>query len=294
MESVMPGLTTATPQTLDRRPGPARLAARHPLGAFFAWFFTVGQTIAFIPILVHDLPVPRQVFIVGSTLIGLLLPAVVITRIVDGPAGLRAFWRRAVKVRVSLGWYAFALLVVPATATAITFVMLGPPADLSVLGPALAVNLLLPLLLTFAPNNWWEEVAWMGFVQARLQSRRGPVLAAVLTAPLFALQHISLTVGNPVPVAVLIMVLLAVLAVPFRFVTGWAYNRTGSLFLVGLVHGAGNAVAGGSGFQDGFLTRLYPGQQLPGLAHLLAFLVIGLIAVALTRGRLGLDRSPTP
>ena len=121
-----------------------------------------------------------------------------------------------------------------------------------------------------------------------------PVLAAVLTAPLFALQHISLTVGNPIPAAILIMVLLAVLAVPFRFVTGWAYNRTGSLFLVGLIHGAGNAVTGGSGFQHGFLTRLYPEQQLPGLAHLLAFLVIGLIVVALTRGRLGADRSPTP
>ena len=35
--------------------------------------------------------------------------------------------------------------------------------------------------LTFLPNNWWEEVAWMGFVQARLQDRRGPVIAAVLT-----------------------------------------------------------------------------------------------------------------
>jgi uncharacterized protein len=280
--------------TLDRRSAPVRLVARHPLGAFFAWFFTVGQALAFIPVLVDDLPIPRQVFILASTLIGLLLPTVVITRIVDGPAGLRALWRRAFRVRMSLGWYAFALLVVPATATAITVVILGPPADPSMLGSALAVNLLLPLLLTFVPNNWWEEVAWMGFVQARLQSRRGPLLAAVLTAPLFALQHISLTVGNPFPVAILVLVLLAALAVPFRFLIGWAYNRTGSLFLAGLVHGVGDAVASGSGFQEGFLTRLYPGQQLPGLAHLLAFLVIGLIVVALTRGRLGADRPSAP
>ena len=90
------------------------------------------------------------------------------------------------------------------------------------------------------------------------------------------------------------MVLLAALAVPFRFLIGWAYNRTASLFLVGLVHGAGNAVAGGSGFQEGFLARLYPGQQLPGLAHLLAFLVLGLIVVAVTRGRLGAGRRSTP
>jgi uncharacterized protein len=279
--------------TRDHKPGPVRFIARHPLSAFFTWFFTVGQAIAFIPVLVDDLPVPPQVFIVASTLVGLLLPAAVITRIVDGPTGLHALWQRAFHVRISLGWYAFALLVVPLTAAAITVAVLGAPADPSMLGSALAVNLLLPLLLTFLPNNWWEEVAWMGFVQARLQSRRGPVLGAVLTAPLFALQHISLTVGNPILTAILIMLLLTALAIPFRFLIGWAYNRTASLFLVGLMHAAGNAVAGGSGFQAGFLARLYPDQDLPGLAHLLAFFLIGLIVVALTRGRLGINH-PAP
>jgi DNA-binding NarL/FixJ family response regulator len=34
--------------------------------------------------------------------------------------------------------------------------------------------------------NLWEEATWMGFVQARLQARRGVLLAAVLTAALFA------------------------------------------------------------------------------------------------------------
>jgi membrane protease YdiL (CAAX protease family) len=36
---------------------------------------------------------------------------------------------------------------------------------------------------------------------------------------------------------------LIVLAVPFRMVMAWVLNRTGSLFLVGLAHAAGNAVA---------------------------------------------------
>src|SRR3712207_8287691 len=46
-------------------------------------------------------------------------------------------------------------------------------------------------------NNLWEEAAWTGFVQARLQHRHGPLRAAVLTGPLFALQHIALFVGTP-------------------------------------------------------------------------------------------------
>ncbi|HEX8626889.1 MAG TPA: CPBP family intramembrane glutamic endopeptidase [Catenuloplanes sp.] len=264
---------------------------RHPLGAFFAWFFTVGQLFAFTPILI-DTPLPPQVFIVGSTLIGLLLPTLVITRIVDGPAALRSLWQRAIDVRVSLAWYALALLALPLLAVAISVAFLGAPTGLtpSVLGWAVAANFLLPLLFTFAPNNWWEEVAWQGFVQDRLRARRGPLRAALITAPLFALQHVALVVGNSLVAGVAVLVLLAVLAVPFRFLTGWVYHRTGSLFLVGLIHGVGNAVAGGSGFQDGLLARLYPGQQLAGVAHLLALAVIGLIVVVATRGRLGAAR----
>jgi membrane protease YdiL (CAAX protease family) len=283
-------MSTHQPQPPDR-PAPERgitgVIRRHPLGVFFAWFFTVGQALAFTPVLI-DTGLPAQVFVVASTLIGLLLPTVVITRIVAGRAGVRALWRRAVDVRVSLAWYALALLGLPLLAVVVTAALLGMPADLSpsVLGAALAGNLLLPLLLTFLPNNWWEEVAWQGFVQDRLQARRGPVLAALLTAPLFALQHVSLTVGNPPVVAVLMMLLLTVLVFPFRLLTAWIYNRTGSLFLVGLVHGTGNAVAGGSGFQDGFLARLYPDQVVAVLAHQLAYVVLAVIVVVATRGRL--------
>ena len=81
----------------------------------------------------------------------------------------------------------------------------------------------------------------MGFVQARLQEWRGPLMAALISGPLFAVQHISLVFGNPVLVGALVMLIAIVLAIPFRFLTGWVYNRTGSLFLVGLLHAAGNA-----------------------------------------------------
>jgi membrane protease YdiL (CAAX protease family) len=229
------------------------------------------------------------VFIVGSTLFGLLLPALVITRIADGPDGLRALWRRAVDVRVSLGWYAFALLVVPLAAVGIVLALDGAPAEMSASawGSVLLGNLLLPFLLTWLPNNWWEEVAWMGFVQARLQHRHGPWLAAVIVGPLFAVQHVALAADRSLAEGAFLITVLAVFAVGFRFLAGWVYNRTAGLFIVGLMHGAGNAVTGGSGFQDGLLARLYPESSVATMSHLLAFLVIGLIVVAVTRGRLG-------
>jgi membrane protease YdiL (CAAX protease family) len=265
---------------------PAGWVRRHPLSAFFAWFFTVGQAFAFAP-LVFDTGLPPQFFIIGSSLVGLLLPALVLTRIVDGPAALRRLLRRFVDWRVSLGWYAVALLAVPAVAVGLGVLFLGVPEDM----PATLVAVfLVQLTLTLVPNNWAEEGVWSGFVQARLQNRHGPVLAAVITGPLFALQHVSLAVGNGPVLAVILLAGLAIVAIPYRFFTGWIWNRTGSLLLLGLVHAAGNAAAPGSGFgAGGVLRHLYPADQTTvGVFHLLAFVLIGLVVVAATKGRLGL------
>jgi membrane protease YdiL (CAAX protease family) len=248
-----------------------RWLARHPLTAFFAWFFTVGQAFAFAPLVFHT-GVPPQFFIIGSSVVGLLLPALVLTRIVDGPDALHGFLRSFVDWRVSLRWYAVALLGVPEDVPA-----------------ALAAVFVIQLAFTLVPNNWAEEGVWSGFVQARLQSRHGPLLAAVIVGPLFALQHVALVVGNPPAVAAILMIGLAVVAIPYRFFTGWIWNRTGSLLLLGLVHGAGNAAAPGSGFGDGGVLRhLYPADHTTvGVFHLLAFFLIGLVVVAATKGRLG-------
>ncbi len=54
----------------------------HPIAAFMAWLFTVGQAIAFTPLVV-DTPVPDQVFVIATSVFGLFLPAVMITWIVE-------------------------------------------------------------------------------------------------------------------------------------------------------------------------------------------------------------------
>jgi uncharacterized protein len=257
---------------------------RHPLTAFFAWFFTVGQAFAFAPHFL-DTAIPAQVFIIGSTLVGLLLPALAITRIADGPDAVRRMLHCFVHWRVPLRWYALALFAVPMVAFGLGVLVFGMPADPTA---AIVSVFLTQLVLTLVPNNWAEEGVWSGFVQARLQHRYSPVLAAVLTAPLFALQHVALTVGNPPLIAVLLLVFLTVVAIPYRFVTGLVWNRTGSLFVLGLLHAAGNAAASGSGFGGGVLRHLYPGDTgTVGIFHLLAFAIVGLVVVIVTRGRLG-------
>ena len=288
-----------TTTVLAARPtGVTALIRRRPLTAFFLWFFTVGQVFAFAPVIAlwNGVEMPlAQLFIVGSTLVGLLLPAVVITRVVDGPDAVRQLWRRAFAVGVPLRWYALAFLAAPLVTVALAVLVAGPPAAGASLGSALVSGVLLQLVLTFVPNNWWEEVAWSGVVQARLQDRHHSALrAALIAGPLFALQHVALAVAAGWTIGAVLMGLLVLVSVPFRFLTGWAYNRTGSLFLVGLVHAMGNAVAGGSGFGSGALPRLYPDQGLlVGLLHLVAFAVVGLVVLAVTRGRLGLRDGET-
>jgi membrane protease YdiL (CAAX protease family) len=256
---------------------------RHPLLAFFAWFFTVGQAFAFTP-LVIDTPVPSQVFIIGSTLIGLLLPALVITRIADGPEALRRMLRSFVDWRVGLRWYAFALLAAPLVALGLGVLLVGVPDDWTA---AIGSVFLLQLVLALVPNNWAEEGVWTGFVQTRMQARHGALLGAVLTAPLFAFQHVAMVAdGGPVLGAIL-MAALVILVIPYRIVTGFAWNRTGSLFLLGLVHAAGNAAAAGSGFDGGVLRHLYPDNMLVGSLHLLAFALVGLLILAVAKGRIG-------
>lgn len=286
-------LTSMTaPQPDGRLSGPAvAWVRRHPVAAFLRWFFTVGWALSLVPFVATrafgaELPVPPQLWIVASTWIGLLLPAVALTWLAEGPEAVRALRQRTLAVRVGPGWYAVSVFAVAAIAVPMAAIFFGPP-DWSpaVLAPALLNGLLLQAAVGLFTTNLWEEVAWMGFIQARLQARHGALLAAVLTAPLFVLQHLALLLENGASLVVVLPVMVA-LAIPFRATLGWLYNRTGSLFLVGLLHAAGNAVSGGSGFGDGLLRYLYDNSGA-GALHVLAEAVLGLGVIAFTRARLG-------
>ena len=270
------------------------LVRRRPVTAFVLWFFTVGQLIAFIPVLAeaNGVRLDPEAFVIASTLLGLLLPALVITWLVDGPAAVRELLHRATATRLSLRWYAVVLGVVPLISLGIACALAGPPTSITVqgLGVAYLIGLVLQAVVHLLTNNLWEEVAWTGLVQSRLQGRHSPLTAAALTAPLFALQHTALVVGGSLAGTVAVLLVLVVLALPYRAVMGWLYNRTHSLMLVGAAHAAGDAVATGTALGEGFLPRLY-GQNL-GPLHLFAFAVIGLVVILATRGRLGEPPSP--
>lgn len=244
----------AAPAARSRAPLGLTVAAfvrRHPVAVFLAWFFTVGQAIAFVPLIARQLfgrELADAPFLMTATVIGLLLPTIAITRITDGAEGLRALRRRTLAVGVPARWYGFAVVSVPLVVVAVWAAASGPPEQTSspALASALGTGLLLQLVVVFVTFNLWEEVAWMGFVQARLQERHGPIRAAVIAGPVFALGHISQVIEDSVSATLVLLSLLIAVSIPFRALQAWVYNRTDSLFLVGLVHAAANATAAGS------------------------------------------------
>ena len=90
-------------------PAIAAAVRRHPVGAFLTWSFTVGQAIAFIPLLAQwttGTGLPTEPYLLVATAVGLVLPTLTITWITDGNAGLQGL---AFPVLGALGLLAIAM-----------------------------------------------------------------------------------------------------------------------------------------------------------------------------------------
>ena len=281
--------------TAPARARALRLITGHPVAALLIWFFTVGQAIAFLPVLGarYGMRLPEQMFTTASTWVGLLLPALIIARLAHGKGACRALLRQAVPVRAQLRWYVLCLVVVPTLSVLMAVLTIAGPTEWSPrsLAAAYVMGFATHTLLHLLANNLWEELAWTGFVTTQLQARHSPMAAALLTAPLFALQHSPLVFDSG-PEGAVVMAALILLAVPFRMVMSWIFNRTGSLFLVGLGHASGNAVVTSTVLGDALVPTLYGRNYGP--LHLFAFAVIGLGVATATRGRLGYEDGVEP
>ena len=270
----------------------------HPIAAYIVWFYPVAWAIALLPLAgarPFGVELPLNVYLAVATWLGGLLPVFVITRLVDGPSGLAALLQRILPWRAAIDWSALTIPAVPLLALALAALAYGPPQVApSTVVSALVSGLLVQTVILVLFVNLWEEVGWMGFVQARLQPRHGAMLAAVITAALFALQHLPLVLYNGLvgAAALAFMVGLFVLSIPYRALAGWLYNRTGSVFLVGLLHAIGDATTQGS-FAGGFLPRLYESSDVS-LFHIFALALIGLAVIAATRARLGMKARAVP
>jgi len=272
---------TASRAKLDPPAGGLRqTVARHPVAGMLIAMFTVGWLIL-IPAALAGLPL--EPFLLLVVLFGQLLPAVMITAAIGGRPALRELFSRVFRWRVNPLWYAMAFLLIPTTALLATAAVWGTGAlhalasDRSVILGYLNALTILPLV------NLWEETAWMGMVQARLAVGRGPLLAAVITGPLFTLIHAPLRFGQPFGELVLGILFAAILGIGLRILIGWMYYVGGaSILLAAIMHVSFNATNNGT-----LLTSANPHSTLLEESPWLIIGILGLLVAVLTRGRLG-------
>lgn len=189
--------------------------------------------------------------------LGQLLPAVLVTGAIGGRHAVRELFRRIFRWRVHPVWYLAALLAIPVVSLVASAVLFGPGALRALVTDPAVILAYLNQLTILPLVNLWEETAWMGTVQARPADSRGPVLAAVITGPLFGLVHLPHQLGKPLGELVVSLALLMTLSIGLRILIGRLYNVTaGSILLAAMVHVTFNATN-----NNNLLTRRRSRQQ---------------------------------
>jgi uncharacterized protein len=83
---------------------------RHPVVSYLVLAFVIFWA-SWMPVLIFDAP-PRP-FSAVAAILGLALPAFLMTAATDGRAGVCDLLRRTLRWRVSIGWYVLAMLAIP-------------------------------------------------------------------------------------------------------------------------------------------------------------------------------------
>ena len=273
------------------RAGAASWTKRHPLMAFFILAYGFAWLL-WIPLLVLSgnglgmLPFKAPTLLI-EILSGFspAVAAVVVTGLIEGRAGVAHLLRRCIQWRVGAKWYLTAFLV--------PILFLAASLLLGAIQPV-ALLQKWPLLLTFYPldlliqaiigGGLGEEPGWRGFALPRMQSRFGPLPAAILLGLLHACWHIPLFFVPELSQANFSFVLYALVGIAVSIFLAWVYNNTGgALPIMMVLHEAENTTSALS-------LHLAPEYLDRTPAYLIVFGIVAAIVVLVTRGTLAYKR----
>jgi membrane protease YdiL (CAAX protease family) len=211
------------------------MVKRHPLIAFFV----LTYALSWWPWILHAQGV--QTAPIAS--FGPFVAALAVLALTEGKAGILGLFRRMIRWRVNLGWYAVALLLPVAMAggAALLNVALGaePPtaADLgrwTALPASFAIVLLVPGM-----GGAWEEPGWRGYALPRMQARWSALLSGVVLALLITLWHLPLMVTGEIHFAEVASIMTAMIVI------NWLFNQArGSVLVIMICHAANNTISG--------------------------------------------------
>lgn len=289
---------TASPAPV---PPVVALVRRRPLTSFFTLAFALSW-LAWTPYVLsaQGLGLLPWHFptLLGTTQLAGVLPgaylgplgaAWLVTRLADGPAGVRVWLGRITRWRVGWRWWVGVVVAVPVVLVVGGVVL--DTEDRLQFPPAAVLLLYVPmLLLQVVTTGLAEEPGWRDFALPRMQPRFGPVRGTVILGFLWGLWHLPLFLTewggwpNVRPADVIAFVLGAV---AFSIVMTWVFNRTGQSLPVAIVLHAGvntffslawTPVFG----EDG-------GGHSTGAVLLVASAMVATVLLVVTRGCLGYE-----
>jgi uncharacterized protein len=259
----------------------------HPVASFLIAAYAIFWA-SWLPVLF--LGAPPRLFSALGAIVGLALPAFLVTAATDGKAGVRDLLRRTLRWKVGPGWYLLAALAIPVGALLLASIFLGQAPLQGFLGNwSMLFTAFVPqLLLALVTVQFFEELGWAGFVQHRLQARHGALKASLLVALAFAFLHLPTYLRAPISAdsAVRDLSVLAIVipfAIAFRILITYAYNRAAYAVLVAAItHASFNEAS----------ELIAPNVQSP-LTQVIAFAstaLLALLAGVVSKGTLGYHR----
>lgn len=265
------------------------LIRRRPVGTFLVLAFA-GMWVPLIATLAIGLPL--RLTSAAGAILGLALPALLITGVTQGGPAVRSLLRRSLVPTPRPIAFAVAVAAVPATTVALSVVSTPGAAPSATEVAHAATRFVIDLVIALVTIQIAEEVGWTGLAQDVLQRRHGALRAAALVAPAFAAIHLpTYLVGGPVTPTALAgalvqLVPITLFAVAFRVLIAWSYNASrGCVLAAAVTHASFNTTSG-----DQFLHHLGSGPMIA----LFPLIAVVLLAVALTAAGRWSPRRATP
>ena len=218
---------------------------RHPAVAYFLLTFSISWLGAFLlvfPRLIHGEPIPKftGLMMFPVMLLGPFLASLILTRVIDGPSGLRDLFRRLWRWKVQPRFYAV-FLIPPLFVLSVLFCLK------SFLSPAFAPNRFFPGAGFGLVAGFFEEIGWTGFAFPKMSAgRKNWLLSAILLGVLWGCWHIPvidyLGAATPHGSAWLPFFLAFTAAMTaIRVLIYWLYTRTESVLVAQLMHACSTA-----------------------------------------------------